>query len=328
MFDIFEKNVHKLRSALKYGCRPAGENTVNIPEPVYVRDLFGGKATIIVFGAPFNWNYAGASREEMEVKNPCITSVIEEVVRKYGIKRAFVPKPAFNAKVVKDEDLPNELLPNFFRGADADGVILEKSGDAYFLASADCLGVAIFDDRTNSLAALHCGRDAVIDRKRILEGDDARRKDFSVINAAIGELDVLAEHKTSADRHSLANLGFASGPQDEVPLCEIHDSIQVYLAAGIRPETFDHPTMDHLYASANKTMIDHLVALPDVVTNPQSGTIDLFALVRHQLGAYRVKNIQEDEFDTATSKDTDGNLLFHSNRRDKVKRNLVIIKLN
>jgi copper oxidase (laccase) domain-containing protein len=286
--------------------------------PVYVRDLFGGKATIIAFGAPFNWNYAGTSAADMESKNPGITSAIMEVMRTYGIERAFVPKPAFNAEVVRATDLTDELLPNFFRGADADGVILSEPGDAYFLASADCLGVALFDDRTNTLAALHCGRDAVVDRKQILIGDAERREHFSVVDAAINELDFL-EIIRAYDPDLL----------HDAPMHEVRNRIQAYLAAGIRPETFDHPTVDHPYDETNKLMIDYLSALPAaVVTNAQAGTIDLFALVRHQLGEYGIFDIKEDEFDTAMSKDAEGNFLFHSNRRDKVRRNLVIIKLN
>jgi copper oxidase (laccase) domain-containing protein len=317
MLDIFTKISYSLRSALQQFRRQKG-GKVNLQKPVYVRELFDGKATIIVFGAPFNWNYAGTSREDMEAKNPGITKAIEEVMRKYDIKRAFVPKPAFNAKVVTDADLPYESLPNFFRGADADGVILTHPGDAYFLASADCLGVAIFDDRSNSLAALHCGRDAVIDRKQILGNDAECREHSSVVDAAIDQLDFMS---------SIA--AYNSGSPKMVPYREVHDRIQAYLAAGIRPETFVHPTTDHPFAAANKLMVEYLSALPaSVVTNAQAGTIDLFALVRHQLGEYGIKGITEDEFDTATSKDAEGNFLFHSNRRDKTLRNLVVIKLN
>ena len=317
MLDVFKKIAYSFRSALRRGCRPAGENTVNIPEPVYVRDLFGGKVTIIVFGAPFNWNYAGASREEMEAKNPGITAALEEVMRKYNIRRALVPKPAFNAKVVTDVDLPNELLPTFFRGADADGVILERSGDAYFLASADCVAVALFDPQTGIAAGLHCGRNAVIDRACLDSDGETRREHESVIHAAVQALDRIAFDL----------------PEESL-LTETFD-IQAFLAAGIRPETFDHPTKDPKYGTANQRMVDHLLYLqlkrghlPSIVTDEVAGKIDLFALVRHQLDSEDVTMIEEDEFDTATSKDADGKLIFHSNRRDPTERNLVVIMRN
>jgi len=312
MLDFFKKIGYSFSSAFQRGRRPTGGKRMHIPEPVYVRDLFGGKVTVIVFGAPFNWNYAGASREEMEAKNPGITAVLEEVMRKYEIKRALVPKPAFNAKVVTAENLPNELLPNFFRGADADGVILEKSGDAYFLASADCLATAIFDPQIDDVAALHSGRNALVDRAYLDNGD--RRTHETVIDAACDALDEIAYNK-----ESLAD----------------HRPRQVFLAAGIRPESFDHPIHDEKYGEANQRMIDHLIDmqakreyLPPIIIDHEAGKIDLFALARHQLDAQDITDIREDAFDTATSTDAEGNFLFHSNRRDKVRRNLVIIKLN
>lgn len=330
MLDVFKKIGYSFRSAFTRGRRPAGENTVNIPEPVYVRELFDGKATVIVFGAPFNWNYAGASREEMEAKNPGIVAALQEVMRKYGVRRALVPKPAFNAKVITDLDLPNELLPNFFRGADADGVILEKSGDAYFLASADCLATILDDPYSSRVAALHCGRDATIDRKMINEGAHVMRMHGSVIDAAMETLHKLALSQVKMEQRSF----------------------QAFLAAGIRAETFVHSTTDAKYGAANKRMIDHLIAFDHetrftaipgpnahppgsgiyhsspIVTDEVMGNIDLFRLVRRQLRLHGVTRVNEDEFDTAMSKDPEGNFLFHSNRRDQTLRNLVVVLLN
>lgn len=321
---------------------------MSIPKPVYVRKLFDGKVTLIVFGAPFNWNYAGTSREDMEAKNPGITAALEEVMREYGIKCALVPKPAFNAKVVTDADLPNELLPNFFRGADADGVILEKPGDAYLLASADCLATAIWDPRMGILAALHCGRDALVDRNRLNKSEGAKRTDESVIGTAMKMLDSAMRAKLQGDGSEAPNeMGWLTG-SDEQNESQIndHNLLRAFLAAGIRPEEFDHPTVDHAYAVPNKAMIDYLelyearsdirrmnrlqsnALLPKIVTDLKEGKIDLFALVCRQFDEHNVEQIEEDEFDTATSKDAAGNFLFHSNRRDKNLRNLVIVKLN
>ncbi|MCX6714918.1 MAG: laccase domain-containing protein [Candidatus Uhrbacteria bacterium] len=297
-------------------------------QPVYERDLFGGKAKIIVFGAlDGDWNYAGVSVDEINAKNPVVVNRLLSIMDRYNIKRALVPKPSFNAKVVTDVDLPNELLPNFFRGADADGVILEQPGDAYFLASADCLATALFDPHTNMVAALHCGRDAVIDRNRLDSRGAEHRENESVIDAAIKMLDRLSCEMP--DR-----------PCDGQPI-----EMQVFLAAGIRPEKFEHNTWRHpLYANLgiappesvrNMGLIDHLENLqvkrghlPSIVTENAFGRINLFALVRHQLDAHGVTQIEEDEFDTATSTDSNGNFLFHSNRRDRTLRNLVVIKRN
>ncbi len=310
---------------------------MSIPEPVYVRDLFGGKATVIAFGAPFNWNYAGTSREEMEAKNPGITAALEEVMRRFDIQRALVPKPSFDANVVTEHDLPNELLPNFCRGADADGVILTKPDDAYFLASADCLATLIYDDRTGALSANHCGRESIIDKKAILAGLPQSREFPSIIDAAIKRLDQLAGERL---KPIWMPQDFSS--YEEIPPHLDHTGLQVFLAAGIRPETFEHPTVDHKFAAENKLMIDALVRSDlehasqpgntEVVTNAVRGNIDLFALVRRQLldRDVQASSIIDDGYDTATTTDEQGNPLFQCNRLDptRSKRNLIIVRLN
>lgn len=323
-------------------------------QPVYKVDLFDGKVTVIVFGASRNWNYAGSSKEEMETKNPGITDAIMAAMQEHGIERAFVPKPAFNARVANAEDLKIELLPGFFRGVDADGVILTKPGDAYLLASADCLTTALFDGRTSAVAALHCGRDALIDRVWINEGKDELKREFgSVVDAGVRLLDHHFQytHLSSLDMHRNNEMGWLSGG-DEENLFELtnHAQMAAYLAAGIRPDTFTHPQsgkymipnglmIDHLLAFETKTnsawkrkpFIDYLVRRrqhPPIVMDPQEGKIDLFALVRRQLDEHNVERVEEDAFDTATSKSPDNEFLFHSNRRDATLRNLVIVKLN
>lgn len=323
-------------------------------QPVYKVDLFDGKVTVIVFGASRNWNYAGSSKEEMEAKNPGITDAIMAAMQEYGIERAFVPKPAFNAQVATEKDLKIELIPNFFRGADADGVIMTKPGDAYFLASADCLTTALFDGRTGAVAALHCGRDALIDRKWINEDKGELKREFSsVVDAGVRLLDHHFQytHLSSPDMYRNNEMGWLRGG-DEENLFKLTDHAQMaaYLAAGIRPDTFTHPPVGK-YMIPNGLMIDHLLNFetktnsawkrkpfcddlvprhrhPPVVTDPKEGKIDLFALVRRQLDEHNVERVEEDEFDTATSKGPDNEFLFHSNRRDPTLRNLVIVKLN
>ncbi len=242
---------------------------------------------------------------EIERNNPGIAKEYARVQKTFQIRRVLFPKPTFNAQVVFAKDLTQELLPNIFRGADADGVILREAGDAYFLTSADCLCAAFYDAQANAVAALHCGRDAVVDRKRLNEGESARREHESVVDAAVE----LVGHKMHRDQ------------------------LQAFLAAGIRPESFDHPTENHEHAEANKRLIQHIGSLgasESIMQDVSKGTIDLFALVRHQLMQHGVKReaILEDTLDTATSKDAHGHFLLHSNRRNKLMRNLVIVRFN
>lgn len=291
-------------------------------QPVYKQKLFDGAATIAVYGTSRNWNFAGASRAEMEAKNPGIADAISAVMGEMGVIRAFVPKPTFNARVVLRYHLEVEVLPFFYRGQDADGVLLTHSDDAYFLASADCLAAIVYDPCTNELVGLHCGRDALIDRNKINGGDP--REFASVIDAGINKILVSRASKLGSAFYDTS-------------------SLRVFLAAGIGPEVFIHPTtkmvmgadgtlVGNAYADANARMIDFLLETfgETVVPNRSLGTIDLRALATAQLVRLGVheSNIQWDGHDTATDTDTDGNFLFHSNRRDRVKRNLVVVRLN
>lgn len=281
--------------------------------PVYRRVLWGG-VEVAVYGTSRNWNYSGATREEMEERNPFITSAIQQVITEHDIRRVFVPKPTFNARVVKVEDLTQELLPGFFRGADADGVLLERSGDAYFLASADCPCTVIYDRSQHKVLGLHCCLYALIDRE-LIEGSFSRQ-DNSIIDAG------------------LAKIGGEA------------DKLRVFIAAGIGPLAFDHPTAAIVkgsdgtmqvnpFSERNYRLIEHLCQKYDylsqslVVINGSAGHINLDTLIRRQLQEFGVReNVVSDGHDTATDKYHDGSFMFHSNRRDhNNKRNLVVVKL-
>ena len=77
------------------------------------------------------------------------------------VSEAFVPKPAFNAEVACRSDLTEELLPSFFRGIEADGAVLTEEGQAYLLASADCLTGVFYDPDHHVAVGTHQGRDAL-----------------------------------------------------------------------------------------------------------------------------------------------------------------------
>ena len=286
---------------------------------VYVRTLFDGAVEIAVYGTCRNWNFAGDSAAQIESMNPGIIEAIAWVMQQHGIKRALVPKPAFNAVITTAEDLMDQRLPNFWRGVDADGVVLERSGDAYLLASADCLATCLYNPEAHYAMALHCGRDALIDRKSLSGG---------VVRSFPSVID---------------NAAFIAGDRIE--------QLQAFLAAGIGPDSFTHPTtatvpgsngieVENKYLAANQRLIEHLLekwqnVLPSdrrklVVTNEAQGKIDLIALVTAQLFSMGVPlpQIQWDGHDTATNRDGKRRFLFHSNRRDHDQRNLVVVKLN
>ncbi len=286
-------------------------------DPVYREELFEDRVEVAVYGAGRNWNFAGDTEEAIEAGNPGIVESLGWVMGDSGVNRALVPKPAFNAVVVGSEALTSERFPRFFRGADADGVVLTESGDSYLLASADCLSAVIYDVTRHRAVATHCGRDALVDRGA-LAGKPAREFP-SVIDAGMKRV---------------IDGGWTKS-----------NSLQVFLAAGIGPATFTHPTtrtvagsdgfeVANTYFEANAALIRFLTRMYNtrgfnVVTNQEQGNIDLVELVTAQLDAYGVtrEQIVWDGFDTATDKDSRGQFLFHSNRRDRTRRNLVVVSL-
>ncbi len=289
------------------------------------RETLWGAVDVTVFGAVRNWNFAGQTVGEIEARNPGVVADLQEVIRELDIKRALVPKPAFNARVVSARDLTKEIFPNFFRGADADGAIITQPGDAYFLASADCLTGVIYDGDMHHAAGLHCGRNALVDRDA-LAGKPPREHD-SVIDAGI---------LTLVD-------------QSPINLREL----RVFLAAGIGPASFTHPTTEMLtspdgsvvpnkYRDQNLALLQYLW-WPDaelkkgeekgwrrIIHDFDQGQIDLVGIVQADLHGYGVppENIEWDGHDTATDlvPGTD-DFLFHSYRRDPSQRNLVVVKL-
>jgi hypothetical protein len=292
-----------------------GENVIY--REVYSRVLWGG-VRVTVFGASNDWNYSG-TLDEMKARNPWVVSAVRQVIVDHDIKRALVPKPSFNASVVQTKDLNDEILLGFFRGANADGVLIDQSGYAYFLASVDCLTTVIYDSQNHRVLCMHCGLNALVDRDAI-EGKPAR-KFPSVIDTGMGLM-------------------------KDTPAA----SMCVFLVAGIKPKSFSHPTSPFVSGSdgnmlvnqhceRNTHLIDHLrrfernyahLGVGQIVFGEANGHIDLNALVCGQLSLHGVPNthVESDGHDTATDKYHNGDFMFHSNRRDhNNKRNLVVVEL-
>lgn len=300
----------------------SAKKEAEVLKPVY-RERLWNAVEVTVFGAVRNWNFAGETIEEIETRNPGVIAAVQEVMRELDIKRALVPKPAFNARVVSARDLIKEIFPNFFRGADADGAIITQPGDAYFLASADCLTAVLYHEPAHQLVGLHCGRNALVDRDR-LAGKPARESE-SVIDAGIR---LLSQDGRVDPR-----------------------AFRAFLAAGIGPESFTHPTTETItlpdgrvvpngYREANLQLLRHFQPLEwlntpharqrKVIVDVDQGQLDLVGIVQAQLRAHRVwiDRIEWDGHDTATDlvPGTE-DFLFHSYRRDQSQRNLVVVKL-
>lgn len=293
--------------------------------PVYRRVLWGG-VEVTVYGACRDWNFSGVNHGDMESRNPWITSAIAQVISAHDIKRALAPKPESGTRIVTAGDTKTPILgipvlAGFFRGAEADGILIERPGDAYFLASADIPVVVIYDGKNHRVFCLHCGLDSLVDRNK-LQGRGAREFE-SVIDSAI------------------SRIGINEDPHD----------LRAFIAASIGPDSFKHPITAFVNgvdgqsvinpdSERNRLLVEHLSDTCDyyseheargsVVTCITAGDINLTELIRFRLlrAGVQLKNVQSDGHDTAADKYRSGEYVFHSHRRDGgTKRNLVVVKL-
>ena len=287
-------------------------------KPVYHRQICEGHLEIAVYGACRNWRFAGGTAQEMDEANPGIVNALQKVITRHRIERALVPRPVFGTDIVNRVQLTQMLFPRFYRGAQADGVRLNFTNDAYLLSSADCPCVVICDPRKAIALAMHAGRDALIDRD-LIAGKPARAQ-FSVIDRAMD---------------LMRNRGWVKG-----------SPLYVFIAAGIGPIGFTHPTTPTFWGednqeyvndrhASNRELITYLKQTYDrfhfnIVTDDDRGSIDLVELIIAQLSEYGVtrEQIEWDGVDTAFDQDENNQFLFHSWRRDPETRNLVMVKLH
>lgn len=282
----------------------------------FSRSICDRAVRVSAYGTSRNWSFAGEDAHEIESKNPGITEDLRRVLESHNVVRALSPKPVFSASVAVPDQLTSERLPNVFRGADADGVVLEKPGDAYLLTSADCLCTILRDPQRGTTIATHCGRDALIDRG-FLEGKPPRER-HSIIDAA---MDVMVAR------------GWEQG-----------NRLDAFLTVGIGPVQFTHFTTPTVWnaqgkeemnphVKVNRSLISFLMATYNrighgVVMNVDSGAINLVRLVKAQLARWGVstETIRWDGIDTAMDTRDDGTYKFHSNRRGDTSRNLVLVQ--
>jgi copper oxidase (laccase) domain-containing protein len=251
-----------------------------------------------------NWSLKGDTPEEAEANNPGILAKIAQLAEECGC-RIFAPVPTtFTAEICRKEDLADEWLRGvLYRGKYADGVALDKMGDAFGLASADCLTAVMRDPKSGLVVAAHAGRDSLVDR-RVIRGGRARRHD-SVIHSMVTP--------------------FIAHP------CATKTDLRAFLACGIGARNFGHEWNHPVHGRDNRRLVNNLVSRygPEVVMPPRYlGRISLVGLARIQceMSGIGWGRIGCDATDTYADRDSYGIPLWHSHRRDgDGKRNLVLV---
>lgn len=268
-------------------------------------DVFGGAVTILLAGKPTNWRIT--TKDESD---PALLDTIGTIAKNAGAQAVLAPRPAeFNALICKDQDLSASFsLGNsgisIHRGYNADGCEIPEQ-KAFFLASADCTTIVGYSDKTHKVIAAHAGRDSLIDRNRINNGDS--RQHESVVDAVIEAF----ENSNPSDLH-------------------------FFLTCGIGPNNFGHDLSSSKKGLQNIWMIDDILERyeSETILAPKPydhGKINLYELIKAQLMSFGVPSYQIgfDGIDTYTAKNTDGEIIFWSNRRgDKLSRNMVMVVNN
>lgn len=267
--------------------------------------LFNGAVEIVALGRPFDWNMSN---------NDKAAERISHILGDLQVDRAGCPIPAFDTGIVSGIDfLTDKWEDRVYRGERADGLLLDEPNTAYGLSSADCPTVVLYDPESGAVAALHAGRDALVDRQ-LLDEDERSRKYHSVVT------------------HGVENLkrDYGAKPQN----------LRGFIAVGIAPDNFSHPTtlegfdgneaLFEKYANSNRRMIDFFAEYGErAVVDMVDGTLNLTEIIKYQMikAGMNSKHIDDDGIDTFGDIDDDGHYTWWSNRHDDCvrQRNLVLV---
>jgi hypothetical protein len=283
--------------------------------PTAHHKLWGGAVEILCFGRKTgDWSL----RDETELMPGYPRREVVEAIGKLADKyrcRIYAPKTsAFNAQVVLARQLADPLIEGvFFRGVEADGVLLEEPGQAFALSSADCPTFVLWDSGTGAVVAAHAGRDSLVDRLEVS-----------------GALDSCTPPRDSVVMQAIQKLWRPGWPEDWLKV--LGPRLKVFIACGIGPRHFSHKMqIPYTGNEGDNALVRHIrLTFGDgcLQGDPTDGCIDLAELIRIQCVSSRVSpmNIGCDAVDTFGDLGKDRTNVWHSHRRDgDGTRNLVLV---
>lgn len=200
---------------------------------------FGGEDT--------EWSLAPLQEPGDPAKHPHLTSKIRNAMRHLRADRIYAPSPVeCNGRITEPLQLNkvmvlgNGILLFRNRFNPADGTFLRSAHDAGIFSAAGCSVVVVSFGQ--HLLFAHCGRDCVINRKRVLNKPDARQFE-SVVDSIIAEF-----FRLGYKRSDLAYM-------------------HVWPLYSIRPEDFVHKfVLTHEDVPDEKKRLEHMQynnAMPD-----------------------------------------------------------------
>jgi copper oxidase (laccase) domain-containing protein len=264
--------------------------------------FFDGAVEVDCFGrSSGNWALKGYDRSESEANNPGIGRKIEALLKTHRIGRLYLPTPrTFNALLASSVDLTVPWYEGrIFRGAEAEGVLLDKVQDACGIASSDCPTIVARNGVTGLVVAAHAGRESLYDANRLFNGA-APRRFASVVDAIMDALLGGNVQHTS--------------------------SIQAHVVCGIGQSNFSHPYDESEQGKRNEKMCAYLNDTwgQGVVSH---GHISLPKLITRQFEKYGVDPYSVHWDKITTYSDTEnGDYQWHSHRRTRSgERNFVLV---
>ena len=227
------------------------------------------------------------------------------------VDRLFLPATAdFNAAIshpenycrdIQDEPIKKSFVPNIPRlliktGVKADGVVLERGGDACWFSVADCPTV-IFHAPSGPIVVAHAGLRSLYRFPIGGEVSNPSHPVSSVVDSAVSEF----------------RKGF------------IHPcSLRVHLCLGIGPENYLHEFGHPSFGAANEQMVGWMRSLcrEGVLDPHKSGRIWLARVIEAQLGQCGVApfNVGHDTIDTYSDTDSTGEYTWWSHRRSQCQQ--------
>ncbi len=271
-------------------------------EPTTSHALFDNAVQVLCFGkSSGSWALKGYEPEKNVARDPNIVRKIAAVRSTHSVGRLYLPSPhEFNAEIAWPSDLNVPWLPGrIFRGANADGLALDKIGDACGIASSDCPTIVARHAVSGLVIAAHAGRESLYDRQSVVFGRQPRQSP-SIVTAI---MKILA-------------------PSGSTGIGDIH----VFITCGIRSECFTHREDDR----DNSRMLSHFreTCRYPCVSDDGMGRLDLPLIIRSQFEVYGVPSdhISDDGVCTFEDMRLSAGYSWYSHRRDgDGNRNLVLV---
>ena len=261
--------------------------------------LWDNRVEVLLFGkGTGDWRLQGGSPDEVEKNNPGILSRLKDIFDEFPRVQFYAPRPLeFNAEIVHPHDLNEPWGDRFWRGKEADGVILQRPRQAFLIASADCPTLIFRNYFTGMIITSHAGRDCLFDRQKLFTGTPSRKKESVIQNL----------------------------PNNLVPR-----EMAAWIFCGIVGKYFSHP-WDHLVNGEDNKKISLHFGEDCLVGDPWEGRLELREVIKKQLIALGVPSwaINGDHVDTYSDREPNDRQQYrwHSARRDGPGggRNLVVV---